>query len=182
MITMIGKQSLGTRDRVEAARLLAAKNQAQEQPALNKGMAKVYLSAASPEFISRTWTDVMERYVTSGVDSTRARKERAFRSRPFVALHKLKLIDTAAEHLFAVLEHKQAGNSTNHYLRRLHNFALHLGWLLSPVMADAAWPTIRSKKFIALSEDVNRRLELTHFKAFKIDPPWGKKGGVKTSG
>jgi hypothetical protein len=24
--------------------------------------------------------------------------------------------------------------------------------------------------------NVNRRLELTHFKAFKIDPPWGKKG------
>jgi hypothetical protein len=26
------------------------------------------------------------------------------------------------------------------------------------------------------SDRVNRRLELTHFKAFKIDPPWGKKG------
>ena len=32
----LGKQSLGTIDRVEASRLLAAKNQAIEQPSLNK--------------------------------------------------------------------------------------------------------------------------------------------------
>ena len=100
----LGKQSLGTTDRVEASRLLAAKNQAVEQPSLNKGMAKVYLSAASPEFASRTWTDVMEKYVTSGAESSKDRKERAFRSRPYVGLHKLKLIDTAAEHFFAVLD------------------------------------------------------------------------------
>jgi hypothetical protein len=99
-------------------------------------MAKVYLAAASPEFALRTWTDVMEKYVTSGAESSKDRKERAFRSRPYVGLHKLKLIDTAAEHLFAVLEHQKAGNSTHHYLRRLHNFALHLGWLLAPVMSD----------------------------------------------
>jgi hypothetical protein len=129
----MSKESLGTKDRAQASRLVAAKNQAQEQPALNKGMAKVYLAAASPEFALRTWTDVMEKYVTSGAESSKDRKERAFRSRPYVGLHKLKLIDTAAEHLFAVLEHQKAGNST-HYLRRLHNFALHLGWLLAPVM------------------------------------------------
>ena len=49
----MGKESLGTKDRVQASRLVAAKNQAQEQPALNKGMAKVHLAAASPEFASR---------------------------------------------------------------------------------------------------------------------------------
>ena len=154
----LGKQSLGTTDRVEASRLLAAKNQAVEQPSLNKGMAKVYLSAASPEFTSRTWTDVMEKYVTSGAESSKARKQRAFRSRPFVGLHKLKLIDTSAEHLYAVLEHRQAGNSTHHYLRRLHNFALHLGWLLAPVMAEAAWPTVHSKKFCAVTEEEHARI------------------------
>jgi hypothetical protein len=29
---------------------------------------------------------------------------------------------------------------------------------------------------------VNRRLELTHFEAFKIDPPWGKKKGLRLLG
>jgi len=100
----------------------------------------------------------MEKYVASGVESTKDRKERAFRSRPFVGLHKLKLIDTSAEHFFSVLEHKKAGTSTNHYLRRLHNYALHLGWLLSPVMADAAWPVVRGKKFSAITEDEHQRI------------------------
>ncbi len=80
------------------------------------------------------------------------------RSRPFVGLHKLKLIDTSAEHFFSVLEHKKAGTSTNHYLRRLHNYALHLGWLLSPVMADAAWPVVRGKKFSSITEDEHQRI------------------------
>jgi hypothetical protein len=62
----LGKQSLGTKDRVEAFRLLATKNQAVERPFLNKGMVKGYLSAVSPEFASRTRAEVMEKYVTSG--------------------------------------------------------------------------------------------------------------------
>jgi hypothetical protein len=152
------KESLQTTDRVEAERLLVARNQSVEQPALNRGMAKVYLSASSPEFAQRTWTHVMEKYVASGVASTRERKERVFRSRPFAALLKLKLIDTSAEHLFAVLEHKQAGNSTHHYLRRLHNFALHLGWLLAPVMADAAWPQTQKKKFTAITAEEHEQI------------------------
>jgi hypothetical protein len=60
----------------------------------------------------------------------------------FEAWSSTTLLDTEANHLFAVLEHRKAGNSAHHYLRRLHNYALHLGWLLAPVMADAAWPPI----------------------------------------
>jgi integrase len=157
-MTNLRKESLGTKCRDIAKRLVAAKNQATEQPSLNKGMAKVYLSASSPDFIKRTWADVMEKYVASGVESTRDRKERAFKSRPFIFLRKVKLVDTEATHLFAVLEHKNAGNSAHHYLRRLHNFALHLGWLLSPVMADAAWPAIRRRKFVAITEEDHQKI------------------------
>ena len=67
-------------------------------------------------------------------------------------------MDTEAGHLLAVLQHRRAGNSTHHYLRRLHNYALHLGWLLMPVMAEAAWPEIRSKKFTAITEEEHRRI------------------------
>jgi hypothetical protein len=41
----------------------------------------------------------MEHYVKSGVESTRDRKERAFRSRPFAALKMTKLLDTEANGL-----------------------------------------------------------------------------------
>lgn len=149
-------ESLETADRAKAKQILAAKNQAVEQPQLNRTMAKAYLSAKSPELLTRTWADIMEHYIQTGVESTCDRKDRAFRSRPFASFRTLTLFDTEAIHLLTVLEHKQAGNSTNHYLRRIHNYALHLGWLLSPVMADAAWPEIRKKRFTAITEEEHR--------------------------
>ena len=151
-------ESLGTADRTVARQLLAARNQAVSQPQLNRTMAKAYLSAKSPDLLTRTWADVMEHYSVTGVESTRKRKAVAFRSRPFALLHSITLMDTEAGHLLAVLEHERAGNSTHHYLRRLHNYALHLGWLLMPVMADAAWPEVRKKKFTAITEAERHRI------------------------
>jgi integrase len=151
-------ESLGTSDRTQATQLLSARNQAAAQPQLNRTMAKSYLSAKSPELLTRTWVDVMEHYTVTGVESTRKRKATAFRSRPFARLRGLALMDTEAAHLLAVLEHERAGNSAHHYLRRLHNYALHLGWLLMPVMADAAWPEVRKRKFTAITEEEHRRI------------------------
>src|SRR5271163_4039577 len=151
-------ESLGTADRNVAKQLLAARNQAAAQPQLNRTMAKAYLSAKSPDLLTRTWADVMEHYSVTGVESTRKRKATAFRSRPFAHLREIALLDTEAAHLLAVLEHERAGNSAHHYLRRLHNYALHLGWLLMPVMADAAWPEMRKKKFTAITEEEHRRI------------------------
>lgn len=152
------KESLRTADRVEASRLLAAKNQSVEQPCLNRAMAKTYLSASSPEFASRSWGDVIDRYVASGAESSRARKARVFRSRPYLALRKIRLIDTTAEDLLAVMEHRKAGNSTTHYTRRLHNYAVDLGWLLAPVMAPAIWPKVKSKKFTAILQSEHEQI------------------------
>jgi integrase len=151
-------ESLGTNDRTIARQLLAARNQAVAQPQLNRTMARAYLSAKSPDLLTRTWTEVMEHYSITGVESTRHRKIVAFRSRPFLLLRNIPLMDTEAGHLLAVLEHERAGNSTHHYLRRLHNYALHLGWLLMPVMAEVAWPEVRKKKFTAITEQEHRRI------------------------
>jgi len=151
-------ESLRTSDRTQAKQLLAARNQAAAQPQLNRTMAKAYLSAKSPDLLTRTWADVMEHYTASGVESTRKRKATAFRSRPFTLLRGVTLMDTEAAHLLAVLEHERTGNSTHHYLRRLHNYALHLGWLLMPVMADAAWPEVRRRKFAAITQEEHRRI------------------------
>ena len=55
-----GKQEcLKTRDKKRTAGLLAARNQAQEQPLLNIAMARAYMSAKSPEMFTRTWEDAM---------------------------------------------------------------------------------------------------------------------------
>ena len=151
-------ESLKTKDKAAARQLLVAMNQAVAQPQLNRSLAKAYLSAKSPELLTRTWADVMHHYVVTGVESTRDRKERCFRSRPFAMLRTLKLVDTEAIHILTIIEHKQAGNSTHHYLRRLHNYALHLGWLLAPIVADVVWPTIRKRKFTAITEEEHERI------------------------
>lgn len=116
-----------------------------------------YLSAKSPELMERTWADVIARYAQGGPPESVDRKTRAFRSQPFARLLKAKLIDTEADHLFAVPEHKKAGNAAHHYMRRIHNYAVHLGWLLAPVMADAAWPPVRKKHYEAIAEEEQRR-------------------------
>jgi hypothetical protein len=58
--SLTGKQeSLGTRIRAEAQTLLAAKNEAFRQPALNLKIARTYLSATDPKVGTRTWQDAM---------------------------------------------------------------------------------------------------------------------------
>ena len=109
-------------------------------------MAKAYLSAKSPELVTRTWAEVMEHYTASGVESTRSAQRHGFPQPPFLMLAIPGLMDTEAGICWPCSEHKRAGNSTHHYLRRLHNYALHLGWLLTPVMAEAAWPEVRKQE------------------------------------
>jgi len=137
--------SLATSDFAEAKRLLAAKNQATEQPCLNVAMAKVYLSAQSPEFLSRTWGQLIE-LVAQGYEGATANRWRKFaKSAPLKILINLPIYQSEAVHFLAVLDHKQAGVSTNVWLRILHNRALDLGWLLSPVLKKRLWPKVQYK-------------------------------------
>jgi len=71
--------SLNTSDEREASRLLVAKNQATEQPCLNVAMARVYLSAQSPEFVSCTWGQLIE-LVAQGYEGATAVRWRKFAS------------------------------------------------------------------------------------------------------
>jgi hypothetical protein len=52
--------SLQTKNKAEALRLIAAKNQAATQPVFNLEMAKVYLTAHDPQFSERTWSLVSD--------------------------------------------------------------------------------------------------------------------------
>ena len=152
------QSSLNTRCEAEAKRLVAAKNQASDTPQLNRAMAKVYASATSPELMTRTWTEVMEAYASKSANGSRERVERAMRSQPFALLKKLRVNETDASVFFAVLNHKRAGNSTNHYLRRLQNFAYAMRWLFEPVIPNPEWPHIKKKQTMAISAAEHARI------------------------
>jgi integrase len=137
--------SLATTDHREATRLLVAKNQATEQPFLNVAMAKVYLSAQSPEFLTRTWGNLIEVVANGYQGATAARWKKFAASAPLRLLVNMPLYQTEAVHFLAVLDHKKAGVSTNVWLRILHNRALDLGWLLSPVLRKRLWPKVKYK-------------------------------------
>ena len=141
-----GKQQIvKTRNAVAANRLLAGKNQSVELPMLNRSMAKTYLAAKSPELMERTWADVISQYVNAGVAESRDRKERAFRSQPFMRLLKVKLLDTEADHLFAVLEHKKSGNAAHHYPTRMAQQRIAEATQRPKVHKPASLKTIRGR-------------------------------------
>lgn len=140
------RQSLGTKSKAEAEKLLGAKNEAAIQPAFNREMAKVYLRAQDPEFCGRTWHDVATLIDAAYDGATKKRFAKFIKSAPMGVLKKIKLIDTTADDMLAVLTHERAGVSTNVQLRLLHNRALDLGWLLHPALSRKAWPKIKYRK------------------------------------
>jgi integrase len=155
-----GKQeSLGTSDRNEALCLLHARNEALRQPALNAQLARAYLMASDPQIGQRTWQGVMDallRTKDATAPRTRERYVSAFAEAPFNALRQLPLIETRPALLLEVL---QSGTvSTNMFLRRLHSFALHLGWLPWPILAYAQWPRLKYQTRRAITADEAQRL------------------------
>ncbi|HEX5220272.1 MAG TPA: hypothetical protein VFZ59_11945 [Verrucomicrobiae bacterium] len=136
-----GKQSsLRTTDKVAATRLLNAMNEAHRQPHLNLQIARSYLLATDPTLVVRTWQDVMDRIVSLKNPSTRDRWERAIKDCAFDSIRDLKVVETNDRHFFKVLD--TGKTSTNVYLRRIHNFALGMDWLLKPVIPRRLWPKV----------------------------------------
>ena len=70
----------------------------------------------------------------------------------FDLIRDLPLLETRPEHLLKVMEVGTV--STNVFLRRVHNFALDMGWLPWPVIPKKHWPkiTFREKRAITLEE------------------------------
>jgi hypothetical protein len=154
-----GRQtSLLTKDRTEAIGIVAAKNQAAAQPILNVAMAKVYLSAKSPELLTRTWGELIELMMKGYVGTTAVRWGKFRRSAPMRMLDNLPIYLTEGTHFLAVLDHKKAGVSTNVWLRILHNRALDLGWLLAPVLAKRAWPKVRYAERRAITPEEHTKI------------------------
>jgi integrase len=146
------QQSLETKDRNAASRLLEIKRQTVADPGFNQFILKSCLTTRDPHLATRTWQTVMDQMQTHGKDSTKTRCIRAMKSRAFDALRPVKLVETSAEDFLPILTDGKV--SVVHYLKRLHNLALGLGWLAFPVLAPRLWPRLRfkSKRGITLAE------------------------------
>jgi integrase len=137
------QRTLRTTDKREAERLLNAMNEAHRQPTLNLNLARAYLAAHDPKMAQRIWQALMNEMVTHGIPSTQARCAQGFRSKAYDPIRNKSLVQTTGEDLLAIIHAN--GNCVAHYLRRLHNLALDLGWLPWPILAKRAWPKIHSK-------------------------------------
>ena len=145
-------QSLRTRDRAAAARLLVALNEAGRQPALNLGLARVYLRHSDPHIAQRTWQHVFEAIIQLKAGPTQIRWRIAAKDRAFNLLRTRLLIETQAEHFLEVLQRGTV--STNVYLRKTHNFAVDMNWLPATVIPRRQWPAIhyQEKRALTLAE------------------------------
>jgi integrase len=132
------QQSLATTDRGEAKRILDAKNQEQQTPALNLQLGKAFITNADPKMGTRTWQEAMDELSSHGKQVSQSRSARALKSTAFDTIRKLPIALTTTEDLKAVL--KRSGAAANNYLRRLHNLALENGWIQWHIIAPKKWP------------------------------------------
>jgi integrase len=144
--------SLKTNDKHEAQRILQAHNESESQPHFNLSLARVYLNGADPKLATRTWQDVMDDIVAKKKDETKHRWETAIKDKNFDCIRNLSVCETRPEHFDRVLADGKV--STNVYLRRIHNHALGMEWLLKLVIPRLQWPkpVFKSKRAITAEE------------------------------
>jgi integrase len=137
------QESLKTRNKDEAYRLVAAKNETEALPAFSLHLARVYWKAGDPSAAKRTWQHVMAEIPKLKKGVTKIRWLTAVKDKAMHLIRNRIVLETQPEHFLKVLEHGCA--STNIYLRRIHNFALDMGWLPWPVLPKNRWPGVKFK-------------------------------------
>ena len=148
-----GKQeTLKTRDKEEAYRIVAARNENEKAPAFSLHLARVYWKAGDPVAATRTWQDVMNEIPKLKQGETQHRWLTAIKDTALDTVRKMVVLETQAEHFLKVLENGTV--STNTFLRRIHNFALDMNWLPWPVLPKRRWPAVKhaDKRAIKLEE------------------------------
>jgi hypothetical protein len=149
------QETLKTRDKDEAFRLVAAKNETEAAPAFSRQLARVYWKAGDSAAASRTWQHIMDEIPKLKNGSTRERWLTAIKDKAFDSIRDLVVLETKAEHFLKILE--GASVSTNSYLRRMHCFALDMDRLPWPVLPRKRWPalTFGEKRAITWTEHQN---------------------------
>jgi integrase len=149
-------ESLKTRDKAEATRLLVAMNEAGQQPAMNLSLARVYLRHSDPMVSQRTWQHVLEEIINVKSGENQHRWKTAAKDEAFDSIRKRPLIETQSEHLLHVMQRGTV--STNVYLRRVHNFALDMNWLPASIIPKRQWPTVRYKEKRAITFEEHQKV------------------------
>jgi len=102
------QQSLRVKDRVNAERILHAKNEAEFHQAMNLQIARVYLAGSDPAVTARTWSVVMEEMKKLKNGSTQERWVYAIQDSAFDSIRAIPVIETRAEQFFRVLQSSSA--------------------------------------------------------------------------
>lgn len=144
------QETLKTRDKDEAFRLVAAKNETEASPAFSLHLARVYWRAGDPQAAKRTWQHVMDEIPKLKTGDTQHRWLTAIKDKAFDSIRQMVVLETQAEHFLKVLEIGSV--STNVYLRRIHNFALDMSWLPWPVLPKKRWPAVKHKEKRAITK------------------------------
>jgi integrase len=144
--------TLNTRVKAEAEQKVNAMNETERQPGISLGLARVYLNATDPKLATRTWQDVMENIITKKTDETLKRWNTAIKDKNFDCIRRLHVAETRPEHFDRALADGKV--STNVYLRRIHNHALGMEWLLKSVIPRLQWPkpVFKDKRAITAEE------------------------------
>ena len=150
------QKCLGTSDRHEAERLLAAHNEARHAPALNLQLGKAYISHADPNMATRTWQEAIQELCSHGIEASQQRCSRALKSPPFNVIRDKPIIETTSDDFKIVL--KRGGAAANNYLRRLHNLALGNGWLHWHIIPPRQWPKSSKSTKRAVTKDEHHKV------------------------
>lgn len=148
--------ALGTDNEDTAEQIVAAKNQAERQPALNLQIARAYLAGSDSGINTRTWLDALEHLVKMKHGANQERWRRAIPDKAFDLIRHLPIIETKAEVLLKVLQ--QGTVSTNVFLRQMHNFCVDMSWLPWPLIPKRQWPPIRYKDKRAITLEEHQKI------------------------
>ena len=152
-----GKQeSLRTKDKGEAEQILTQRNQHGQDFRIQREVALATLKACDPAMAARTWAMAIDRYSQQGASQTQERKRRAFAGTRFDAIRDKRLIDTVDEDFFSILD--GGGVAANHFLKRLHNFSVSMGWLVRPIIPMKLWPKEKSAVKRAISQEEHQKI------------------------
>src|SRR5438552_17220837 len=98
------QDTLKTRDKDEAYRLVAAKNETEEAPAFSLHLARVYWKAGDPAGASRTWQYVMDEIPKLKEGPTQDRWFAAIADKAFDTIRDLVVLETRVDQFLKVLE------------------------------------------------------------------------------
>ena len=96
--------TLKTRNKDEAYRLVAAKNETEDAPAFSLHLARVYWKAGDPAAAKRTWQHVMDELPKLKKGDTKIRWLTAIKDKAMDSIRDRIVLETQAEHFLKVLE------------------------------------------------------------------------------